>query len=532
MANTKKMHPLAWLMLFMLCMNVGAQNPNFYIYLCFGQSNMEGQGTIETQDKTVDSRFKVFQALNCSNLGRTKAKWYTAVPPTCQCYSKLSPADYFGRTMVANLPDSITVGIINVAVGGCDIRLFDKDIYMDYDSTYKESWFTSKVKDYGYNPYKYLIDLAKLAQQDGVIKGILLHQGETNTGDAQWPTYVKKIYNDMLADLSLKADSVPILAGEVLAAAGNCCSSMNSIIKRLPDTIPTAHVISSAGCAGQDYAHFNSEGYRKLGRRYGATMLSLMGLEAAYAEAECGTVGKNWKTLADKNASNGAYVTQTAAQNNTASAPSSEDNIIQMSISVSADTSYYLYGRFNNASANSNAFWVKVDDAEFELFDNLTTTGWQWLELKKLDLTAGEHKIYVGFAKDSAMLDKICLKNAQKLPVDVAEEAANLCTPSITPDPTQVGVTAKDGYALYQNFPNPVNNCSTIITFHIPQTSFVSLKVYNSQGLEIKELAGRTFTSGEHNITFNIEKLSPGAYFYTLRAGQFSSTQKMIIPVE
>ncbi|HEY9122908.1 MAG TPA: sialate O-acetylesterase, partial [Bacteroidales bacterium] len=109
----------------LLGMGLNAQNPNFYIYICFGQSNMEGQGAIEAQDSIVDSRFKVFQALNCSNLGRTKAKWYTAVPPTCQCYSKLSPADYFGRTMVANLPDSITVGIINVAVGGCDIRLFD-----------------------------------------------------------------------------------------------------------------------------------------------------------------------------------------------------------------------------------------------------------------------------------------------------------------------------------------------------------------------------------------------------------------------
>ncbi|HEY9124070.1 MAG TPA: sialate O-acetylesterase, partial [Bacteroidales bacterium] len=179
-----------------------------------------------------------------------------------------------------NLPDSITVGIINVAVGGCDIRLFDKDIYQDYDSTYKESWFVNKVKDYQYNPYKYLIDLAKLAKKDGVIKGILLHQGETNTGDAQWPTYVKKIYNDMLADLSLKAESVPLLAGEVVSAEGSCCSSMNAIINKLPETIPTAHVISSAGCPSQDNAHFNAEGYRILGKRYGVKMLSIMGIKA------------------------------------------------------------------------------------------------------------------------------------------------------------------------------------------------------------------------------------------------------------
>ena len=270
--------------LFLLTTNLFAQDPNFYIYLCFGQSNMEGQGAIQDQDLTVDSRFKVFQALDCPNLGRIKATWYTATPPTCQCYSKLSPADYFGRTMVAYLPDSISVGIINVAVGGCDIRLFDEDLYRDYDSTYTEDWFRAKVKDYEGNPYQYLINLAKLAQQDGVIKGILLHQGETNTGQELWPSYVRKIYSDMLSDLSLEADSVPLLAGEVLSAGENCCSSMNAIIDRLSETIPTAHVISSKGCSGQDTAHFDSEGYRILGRRYAVQMLSLMGYEVAKAK--------------------------------------------------------------------------------------------------------------------------------------------------------------------------------------------------------------------------------------------------------
>ncbi len=265
---------------------VFSQNPNFYIYVCFGQSNMEGVGPIEEQDLKVDNRFKVFQALDCSNLNRKKATWYTAVPPLCQCNSKLTPADYFGRTMVANLPDSITVGVINVAIGGCDIRIFDKNIYQDYDSTYVQKWFQDKVKAYNGNPYQYLINLAKLAQKDGVIKGILLHQGETNTGDTQWPSYVKTIYHNMLSDLSLDAGSVPLLAGEVVSEEqGGCCSAMNPIIDELPETIPTAHVISSDGCEVQDdKAHFTSEGYRILGRRYAKEMLSLMGIKATNAE--------------------------------------------------------------------------------------------------------------------------------------------------------------------------------------------------------------------------------------------------------
>jgi len=282
----RKMYARMFLLigLFILTTNIFAQDQDFYIYLCFGQSNMEGQGTIEAIDRSVDSSFQVMAALDCSNLGRTKGAWYTAVPPLCQCWSRLCPADYFGRTMVLNLPDSIRVGVINVSVGGCDIRLFDKDIYQDYDSTYTESWFLNKLEDYEWNPYQYLIDLAQLAELDGVIKGILLHQGETNTNQEEWPSYVKKIYNDMLTDLSLETDSVPILAGELLSDEGNCCASMNTIINRLPDTIPTAYVISSSGCPGQDNAHFNSEGYRTLGIRYAKTMLSIMGYDTTDLE--------------------------------------------------------------------------------------------------------------------------------------------------------------------------------------------------------------------------------------------------------
>ncbi len=253
-----------------------AQDPNFYIFLCFGQSNMEGQGAIETQDKTVDSRFKVLQSVQCT--GRNIGTWYTAIPPSCQCNTGLSPVDYFGRTMVENLPDNITVGIINVAVGGSDIRLFDKDLYQNYVSMYNEEWYLSKIRAYDGNPRKRLIDMAKQAQKVGVIKGVLLHQGEANTGDPNWPSYVKKVYNEMLADLSLDANSVPILAGEVVSASGNCCGTwMNPIINTLPVTIPTAHVISSAGCTSQDPAHFDSAGYRMLGKRYGDKMLELLG---------------------------------------------------------------------------------------------------------------------------------------------------------------------------------------------------------------------------------------------------------------
>jgi hypothetical protein len=499
-----------------------SQDSNFYIYLCFGQSNMHGAGAIESQDKIVDSRFKVFQTLDCANLNREKATWYTAVPPSCQCYSGLSPADYFGRTMVANLPDSITVGIINVSVAGCDIRLFDKDMYTDYDSTSTDNWFTSQVIGYGGNPYQYIIDNAKLAQKDGIIKGILLHQGETNTGQVQWLSYVKKIYNDMITDLSLDADSVPILAGEVLSVAGNCCSSMNPIINRLPDSIPTAHVISSEDCTGQDAAHFDSEGYRKFGKRYAVEMLSLIGYEADYAEAECGTVGEGIKILADDNASNSAYVMSVET------VPASNDsNIVKMDISLSADATWYLYGHFKTTSTSPKSFWVKIDNGEYELFNGLTTNGWEWIEIKNLNLTSGEHSISIALSDDGVMLDKIVVKNTQIKPVDTGEEANKICKANITTSVNDINLV---GYGLAQSYPNPASNGNVTITFKIPNTSFVSLMIYNSQGKLIDNPAGRTYNAGEHVIEYNTEKLQPGIYFYTMQADKFNATRKLNVP--
>ena len=262
-------------------------DPNFYIFLCFGQSNMEGQGTIEQQDKTVDSRFQIMEAVDCSNLGRTKGTWSTATPPLCRCSTGLCPVDYFGRTMVENLPDSIRVGVINVSVAGCKIELFDKDNYQSYVAT-AASWMVSIINEYGGNPYARLVDIAKLAQQDGIIKGILLHQGESNSGDSQWPSKVKKVYDDLLNDLALDPDSVPLLAGEVVNAdQGGVTASMNSIIAKLPQTIPNSYVISSSGCtAGSDHLHFNSAGYREFGRRYAVKMLSLLGYEVSETSSE------------------------------------------------------------------------------------------------------------------------------------------------------------------------------------------------------------------------------------------------------
>ncbi len=356
--------------------NLFSQDPNFYIFLCFGQSNMEGQGTIEAQDRTVSSRFKVLEAVDCSNLGRTKGKWYTATPPLCRCFSRLTPADYFGRTLVENLPDSISVGVVNVSVAGCKIELFDKDKYQTYASTV-ETWMKNIIREYGDNPYGRLVEMAREAQKSGVIKGILMHQGESNTGENSWPGKVKTVYNNLLADLNLNADTVPLLAGEVVHAnQGGVCASMNTIIAKLPQTISTAHVVSSDGCTdASDNLHFDSAGYRELGKRYGSKMLSLLG-----------------------------------------------------------------------------------------------------------------HPINTGIESPGSFA----------------------------------------GFSLGENYPNPFSK-TTILSFTVPQTDYVSLKVYNVNGIEIAELAGKVFPPGSHSVEYHAGGIPAGIYFYTMNTNQYIMSRKMIV---
>ena len=257
-------------------------DPNFQIYLCFGQSNMEGNAAIEAQDKTgVNPRFMAMYTLDNAQAGWTMGLWHTAVPPQARPYTRLSVVDYFGRKMVDNLPEEVKVGTITVAVGGASIDLFDKDKYQAYlNDANTADWLRNYAKEYGGNPYGRLIELAKIAQKKGVIKGILLHQGETNNCDPTWPSRVKKIYHDILADLGLEAKNVPLLVGELgQKDQGAACWGHNAIIDNIAATIPTAHVVSSKDCPLQsDRLHFTAEGYRMFGKRYADVMLEQLGV--------------------------------------------------------------------------------------------------------------------------------------------------------------------------------------------------------------------------------------------------------------
>ena len=269
-----------------LAVNAQKPDPNFYIFLCFGQSNMEGAARPEAQDlKSPGPRFLWMPAVDYPATETLPAhkmgEWTEAIPPLCRPNTGLTPADWFGRTLVASLPENIKIGVIHVAIGGIDIKGFLPDSIDNYVKTKAPNWMKGMLEAYNNNPYERLVTLAKKAQKDGVIKGILMHQGETNTGDPEWARLVQRVYDNLCGDLKLKPEEVNLYAGNIVQAGGKgVCIGCKKQIDELPQTLHTAQVISSDDCTnGPDRLHFDAAGYRELGCRYGEAVARFLGYE-------------------------------------------------------------------------------------------------------------------------------------------------------------------------------------------------------------------------------------------------------------
>ena len=158
------------------------------------------------------------------------------------------------------------------------------------------------------------------------------------------------------------------------------------------------------------------------------------------------------------------------------------------------------------------------------MYNGLVTSGWEWKKFDDYMLTEGEHTLTIGYREDGAELDKICVSNFPYAPLGMGAEAVNLC--NIT------GVEYKSelptGYELKQNYPNPFNP-STTLSFVIGHKSFVSLKVFDILGNEIAKIVNEEKPAGEYEVAFNAAGLPSGVYFYSLKAGDYSDTKKLIL---
>ena len=280
----------------------------FHVYLAFGQSNMQGPGAIRSQDKEgISDRFRIMNVVanRYAGVSREKHVLYKAAPPLIIPDANLinylglsiglTPVDYFGRVLAEKAGGNITIGVIAVANGDMALAAFHKtkgnDYYMGKGTlggrpSQTEMQGMQRYKGAGYaNMYDAIILNAKIAQREGgIIKGIIVHQGESGAGldNIDWDELLKEIYDDMLSDLGLAPDSIPILLGQTWnGGSGNTGGALSSE-DRIKQILPNAWIISSLGASGRtgqgqpDNIHFGSAGLELLGRRYGEKMAELV----------------------------------------------------------------------------------------------------------------------------------------------------------------------------------------------------------------------------------------------------------------
>jgi hypothetical protein len=236
--------------------NVRAQqpDPNFEIYILAGQSNMAGRGYITDAYKSAGNE-KVLMLTK-------DGKWVQAKHPIHfdKTSAAVGPGLMFGMEMLKANPN-IKIGLIPTAVGGSPI----------------ESWLPGAL-DAATNthPYDDAVKRIQLAMQSGVIKGIIWHQGESNSNR---PDQVN-VYLDQLKELIgrfrklVGNDNLPFVAGELgrFRTFGN----INDEINKLPAEVPFTAVATTENLVHRgDTLHFDSPSADELGRRYAAKMLLL-----------------------------------------------------------------------------------------------------------------------------------------------------------------------------------------------------------------------------------------------------------------
>lgn len=235
---------------------VSGQSPlppkeKFHLFLLVGQSNMAGRGVVAAEDKVAHPRVLM---LNKDNV------WVPAVDPMHfdKTVAGVGLGRTFGLELAAAQPD-VTIGLIPCAVGGSPIDTWRPGVF--YQATKSHPWDDALRR-------------AKHALPAGTLKGILWHQGESDSSRDLAPAYERKLH-DLVARFrkELDAPAVPFIAGQLGQFPDNPWSEFRAVVDRahreLPAKVKHTAFVSSDGLTHKgDKVHFNAESYREFGRRY------------------------------------------------------------------------------------------------------------------------------------------------------------------------------------------------------------------------------------------------------------------------
>ena len=257
---------LAWLLIFASIAAVSLAQEGvkelpakdkFHLFLLVGQSNMAGRGKVEAEDKVPHPR-----VLMLNKAG----EWVPAVDPLH--FDKSSAGTGLGKTFgmqIAEANPGITVGLIPCAVGGSPIDSWKPGEF--YKATNSHPWDDAMKR-------------AKLAIEKGMLKGILWHQGESDSNEKQAPEYGLKLQNLVKAFRAELGADLPFLVGQLGQYEDIPWAEPRKIVdqahQNLAKELPRVAFVSSTGFKHKgDKVHFDSAGMREFGKRYAEAYLKM-----------------------------------------------------------------------------------------------------------------------------------------------------------------------------------------------------------------------------------------------------------------
>lgn len=227
-------------------------DPDFHLYLLVGQSNMAGRGVVDSLSKQTNPQIKML---------KKNGEWVDAVDPLHfdrPTIVGVGPGLSFAKRMLGK-NKKIKIGLVPCAVGGSPIK----------------AWKAGEefLKDH---PYDDAMRRAKIAMKYGVIKGIIWHQGESDSNVEKSKLYMEKLkvlIDDFRRDLGVA--NLPFVAGELGYYKENF-KLINAVLKDLPTEVPYTGVATAEGLVHKgDGTHLDTRSARELGTRFAAEMLKI-----------------------------------------------------------------------------------------------------------------------------------------------------------------------------------------------------------------------------------------------------------------
>ncbi|MDC6362632.1 MULTISPECIES: sialate O-acetylesterase [Flavobacteriaceae] len=238
-------------------------NPNIWVFLMAGQSNMAGRGIIEQEDQVANKRIITINSKNQWVAAKEPLHFYEPDAAGLDCGMS------FAQELLTKVPDSVTIALVPCAVGGSSVFQWQND--EDHRGVSLLSNLNQKVA---------------LAKKKGVIKGILWHQGESNANAEDLPRY-----SDALLSLFIKFrtmvqnEDIPIVMGELGRFAepeekAAYFNDVNTTLGTIAEEDNRLFLVSSEGLDHKgDHLHFNSAAQRKLGKKYAQIMIQQLIME-------------------------------------------------------------------------------------------------------------------------------------------------------------------------------------------------------------------------------------------------------------